>query len=87
MERKFKIGDQVVLKTGSPLMTIINDRMGDDPERAYYFDGTYRCAWFTETNEYREIFTQEALKLASRVGKNLTLTYVGRTELTTKYGS
>jgi uncharacterized protein YodC (DUF2158 family) len=62
MGQKFKIGDLVVLKTGSPLMTIINDKFGDDPDRGYYFDGTYRCVWFNETEEFREIFTQDALK-------------------------
>jgi len=58
MEQKFKIGDLVVLKTGS-----------DDPGRGYYFDGTYRCAWFDETNEYREIFSQDVLKLVTRKSK------------------
>jgi uncharacterized protein YodC (DUF2158 family) len=69
MEQKFKIGDLVVLKTGSPLMTIINDKLGDDPGRGYYFDGTYRCDWFDETNEYREIFSQDVLKLVTRKSK------------------
>jgi len=49
MEQKYKTGDLVVLKTGSPLMTIINDKLGDDPDRYYYFGWTYRCAWFDET--------------------------------------
>jgi len=66
MEQKFKIGDVVVLKTGSPRITIINDKLGDDPEHGYFFDGTYRCAWFNEINEYREIFPQDALKLFSK---------------------
>ena len=66
MEQKFKIGDVVVLKTGSPKITIINDKLGDDPERGYFFDGTYRCAWFNEVKEYREIFSQDALKLYSK---------------------
>jgi uncharacterized protein YodC (DUF2158 family) len=69
MEQKFKIGDLVVLKIGSPLMTIINDKLGDDPDRDYYFEGTYRCAWFDETKEYREIFPQDALKLVTRKSK------------------
>ena len=69
MEQKFKIGDIVVLKTGSPLMTIINDKLGDDPENGYYFDGTYRCAWFTDTMEYKEIFPQETLKSATQKSK------------------
>jgi len=46
-------------------MTIINDRLGDDPEHCYIFDGTYRCAWFNETNEFREIIPQDALRLYS----------------------
>ena len=65
MEQKCKIGDNVVLKTGSPLMTIINDKLGDDPDRDYYFEGTYSCAWFNETEEFREIFTQDALTLVT----------------------
>ena len=63
MIEKFKIGDIVVLKDGSPPMTIINDRLGDDPDSGYVFDGNYRCAWFNETNEFREIFPQNVLTL------------------------
>jgi uncharacterized protein YodC (DUF2158 family) len=65
MEQKFKIGDVVVLKTGSPRMTLINDKLGDDPELGFVFDGTYRCAWFNETKVFREIFPQDALMLDS----------------------
>ena len=61
MEQKFKIGDIVVLKDESTQMTIINDKLGDDPESGYFFDGTYRCAWFNETNEFREIYPQHVL--------------------------
>jgi uncharacterized protein YodC (DUF2158 family) len=61
MEQKFKIGDTVVLKDGSPRMTIINDKLGEDPEYGFVFDGTYRCAWFNETSEFREIYPQDAL--------------------------
>jgi uncharacterized protein YodC (DUF2158 family) len=63
MEQKFKIGDIVVLKDESPHMTIINDKLGDDPESGYFFDGTYRCAWFNDTNEFREIYPQDDLIL------------------------
>ena len=63
MEQKFKIGDIVVLKDESPHMTIINDKLGDDPEYGYFFDGTYRCAWVNETNEFREIYPQDVLIL------------------------
>ena len=63
MKQKFKIGDIVVLKDGSPPMTIINDKLGDDPDSGYVFDGTYRCAWFNETNEFREIYPQHILTL------------------------
>ena len=63
MEQKFKIGDIVVLKNESPHMTIINDKLGEDPEYGYFFDGTYRCAWFNETNEYKEIYPQDDLML------------------------
>ena len=69
MEKKYKIGDHVIFKTGSPPMTIINVRLGDDPGKVFYFDGTYRCAWFNETREYREIYTQDALRLASQGSK------------------
>lgn len=50
-------------------MTIINDRLGDDPRHGYLFDGTYRCAWFNETNEFREIIPQDALRLYSNSHK------------------
>lgn len=65
MDQKFKIGDKVVLKTGSPQMTIINDKLGDDPELGYIFDGTYRCAWFDDTREFKEIFPQDTLEFAT----------------------
>ena len=64
MNQKFKIGDKVILKTGSPKMTIINDKLGDDPELGYIFEGTYRCAWFDDTREFKEKFHQDALYLA-----------------------
>jgi len=63
MEQKYKVGDVVVLKSGSPPMTIINDRLGEDLKHGYCFDGNYRCAWFNDTNEFREIIPQDALKL------------------------
>ena len=66
MEQKFNIGDIVVLKDESTQMTIINDKLGDDPEQGYYFDGTYRCAWFNDTDEFREIYPQDDLILVHR---------------------
>ena len=69
MIEKFKIGDVVVLKDGSPQMTIINDKLGDDLDLGYVFDGTYRCAWFNKTNEFKEIYTQDVLKLVTRKSK------------------
>jgi uncharacterized protein YodC (DUF2158 family) len=67
MEQKFKIGDIVVLKDESTQMTIINDKLGDDPGHGFFFDGTYRCAWFNETNEFREIYPQEDLILVHKI--------------------
>ena len=32
MEHKFNISDVIVLKSGTPPMTIINERLGDDPK-------------------------------------------------------
>ena len=69
MEQKFKIGDIVVLKDESPHMTIINDKLGDDLDLGYVFDGTYRCAWFNKTNEFKEIYPQDVLKLVTRKSK------------------
>jgi len=66
VEQKYKIGDVVVLQTGSLSMTIIGDRLGDDPDSGFCFDGYYRCAWFNEAKVYREIFPQNALKLVAR---------------------
>jgi hypothetical protein len=45
-------------------MTIINDKLGEDPDSGYFFDGTYRCAWFNETNEFKEIYPQNDYELA-----------------------
>jgi len=41
IEQKFSIGDVVGLKSDSPDMTVIKDRLGIDVELGDFFDGTY----------------------------------------------
>ena len=62
IEQKFKIGDVVGLKSDSPDMTVIKDRLGTDLELGDFFDGTYECSWFLKDLEHRKIFPQEALE-------------------------
>ena len=64
MEKKFKVGAVVKLKSGSPLMTIINDKLSGDLDKESTFDGRYECVWFVGNNERTDDFSQETLIIA-----------------------
>jgi uncharacterized protein YodC (DUF2158 family) len=52
MEDRFKVGDQVQLKSGGPVMTVemkINDR-------------SYRCQWFAGKNLETGVFAPDSLQ-------------------------
>lgn len=62
MEQKFKIGDKVTLKSGSPVMTITNDKQGINQEFRKVFDGRYACSWFDADNKPQSrTFPEESL--------------------------
>jgi len=62
MIKRFNIGDVVVLKGGSPAMTIIEDKLGAN-NGISSFNGNYKCSYFEATYEVRRIYTQESLKI------------------------
>ena len=62
MDKKFKIGDTVVLKSGSPEMTIskeIKDKI--DVYTPNTFMGNFEAKWFDGTKVYSDIFHQDSL--------------------------
>lgn len=65
MEKKFIIGDVVVLKSGGPVMTITSDIRGMDIRLGWTFNGIYLCAWFEGVKKYEDDFPQDSLKLAT----------------------
>lgn len=52
--RELKIGDVVVLKSGSPDMTI----------QAFGNNNNVKCMWFAENDVKQEVFSIESLELA-----------------------
>ena len=62
MIKKFKVGDVVVLKGGSPAMTVIEDKLGAQAE-IVSFNGNYKCSYFETSYEVRRIYPQESLKM------------------------
>ena len=63
MEKKFKIGDVVVLKSGSPSMTITSDKTGIDYHKGKVWYGNYECKWFDGDEMKEARFPQDALEL------------------------
>jgi uncharacterized protein YodC (DUF2158 family) len=61
MVKRFRIGDVVTLKGGSPAMTIIDDKL-DQNKGNFSFNGNYRCSYFESYYEVRRIFPQESIK-------------------------
>ncbi|WP_188048742.1 YodC family protein [Flavobacterium sp. GP15] len=63
MEKIFKIGDTVRLKSGGPLMTINNNIDEIQYEGPAIFYGEVECKWFDNKNTIcKEIFKQDALE-------------------------
>jgi uncharacterized protein YodC (DUF2158 family) len=63
---KFKQGDTVKLKSGSPAMTVVKVMTKPDPTSATLssFKGTYLCSWFVDTKLSDKVeFPEDALEL------------------------
>ena len=69
MEPKFKIGDLVILKTGSPKMEIIQILFTTIVIENFkgfkdVFEGNYRCFWTVVGEEKTEIYSESSLTAA-----------------------
>lgn len=60
MEKKYKVGDQVVLKSGGPTMTVD----GYAWEGNYESKDTVICVWFVGEEKQSGEFNQESLNPA-----------------------
>lgn len=64
MQQNFNIGDVVVLKSGSPAMTVesyhINPMDGEQTTTVW-------CSWFDDSKRNKEMFEQDALMLESEL--------------------
>lgn len=68
VEQKFKVGDIVKLKSGSPLMTIskLDLKMsigGKNTGKFNDFYGMLDCQWFVDTDLKTAVFNQDSLEL------------------------
>lgn len=59
-EMKFKAGDLVKLKSGSPTMTV------EEADYNYHkaWVGTYKCSWFAGAKNNHRSFTEASLEFA-----------------------
>lgn len=67
VEQKFKVGDIVTLKSGSPKMTISNLDMkmrvtGATVGKYDIFTGIVECQWFVDTDIKTASFHQDAIE-------------------------
>jgi uncharacterized protein YodC (DUF2158 family) len=62
MEKKFKIGDSVILKSGGPTMTVTK-HVGTIPlSGPSQYTGRIQCTWFIDNKVEKAEFPQEALE-------------------------
>jgi uncharacterized protein YodC (DUF2158 family) len=57
---EFKVGDIVILKSGSPAMTI--DKFVWNPLKGEYYTDKVECVWFVKTELKREVFQTSSLE-------------------------
>ena len=69
MIKKFKIGDLVTLRSGSPVMTIINDKL-ELIEGELSFNEAYECSYFEVSYEVRRVFPQSTLETHGKLRKS-----------------
>lgn len=70
VEQKFKVGDIVTLKSGSPKMTISKLDMklrigGTNSGKFDVFTGNVECQWFVETELKSASFNQDSIETAT----------------------
>lgn len=63
MEVKFKIGDTVCLKSGSPSMTVTENKEEIVFSGPSHFSGNVVCTWFAGKEQKFGQFPQDALEL------------------------
>jgi uncharacterized protein YodC (DUF2158 family) len=66
MTSKFKAGDKVALKTGSPIMTIKNNAFSETPKGIVSIFNRYECVWSDGGKQQRAVFIEDVLKLISK---------------------
>ena len=62
IEQKFKVGDIVTLKSGSPKMTVTKIIIS---EKTKMPNGFIKCTWFVDTSLNNNDFKQDALELVT----------------------
>lgn len=60
-ENTFKPGDVVVLKSGSPSMTI--DKFVWNPVKGVFYSDKVECVWFDKTELKKQVFQITSLEL------------------------
>lgn len=65
MANKFKAGDRVVLKTGSPLMTIKGHAATHSSNGNTVIKDKYECMWNDGKKTQQAVFIEEILQLVS----------------------
>ncbi|KAA2245000.1 DUF2158 domain-containing protein [Chitinophaga agrisoli] len=71
MKAKFKVGDVVKVKSGSPHMTIsgLSTRfksLQEEGARMKRFDGIYFCTWFQDNRAFHDKFQETVLELVGQ---------------------
>lgn len=63
MTSKFKAGDKVALKTGSPVMTITSNAFSNTPQGIVSILNKYECVWSDGNKQQKAVFIEDVLKL------------------------
>lgn len=63
MTSKFKAGDKVSLKTGSPVMTIKANAASHTPNGNVTIKNRYECVWSDGSKQQQAVFIEDVLKL------------------------
>ena len=59
----YKIGDLVVLKSKSPQIIIVDDKLGINKDNTSYFNGLYECLFSVCGRKGRFIFPEDDIRL------------------------